>query len=74
LSLRTRVPTAAPLVAHGFPATRPYRLNKGIRAQQEELTATKGATAGTQARVGLFNTNDRHENNKQNVTKNKTEF
>jgi hypothetical protein len=45
----------------------PYQnagLHKGIRAQQEELTATKGTIVGTQARVGLFNTNDGHRNNK----------
>ncbi|MDR2705350.1 MAG: hypothetical protein LBC02_06195 [Planctomycetaceae bacterium] len=45
----------------------PYQnagLNKGIRAQQEKLTATKGATVGTQARVGLVNTNEGHGNNK----------
>jgi hypothetical protein len=37
----------------------PYQnagLQKGIRAQQEELTATKGAIVGTQARVGNTNT------------------
>jgi hypothetical protein len=38
----------------------------------EDRWATKGATDGTQVRVGLFKTNDWHENNKQNVTKNKT--
>jgi hypothetical protein len=31
-------------------------INKGIRAQQEELIATKGAIVGTQARVGNTNT------------------
>jgi hypothetical protein len=33
----------------------PYQnssINKGIRAQQENFTATKGATVGIQARVG----------------------
>jgi hypothetical protein len=37
----------------------PYQnvgLNKGIRAQQEKLTATKGAIVDTQARVGNTNT------------------
>jgi hypothetical protein len=37
----------------------PYQnagLNNGIRAQPEELTATKGAIVGTQARVGKTNT------------------
>jgi hypothetical protein len=37
----------------------PYQnlsLNKGIRAQQEELTATKGAIVGTQARGGNTST------------------
>jgi hypothetical protein len=37
----------------------PYQnagLNKGIRAQLEELRATKGAIVGTQARVGNTNT------------------
>jgi hypothetical protein len=37
----------------------PYQnacLNKEIRAQQEELTATKGAIVDTQARVGNTNT------------------
>jgi hypothetical protein len=37
----------------------PYQnagLPKGIRAQQEELMATKGAIVGTQARVGNTNT------------------
>jgi hypothetical protein len=56
---RACVPTIAPLVADGFPATRPYSLIKTqvlIRAQQEELTATKGAIVGTQARVGNTNT------------------
>jgi hypothetical protein len=37
----------------------PYQnsfLHKGIRAQQEEFSATKGAIVGTQARVGNINT------------------
>jgi hypothetical protein len=37
----------------------PYQnlsLNKGIRAQQNQLTATKGATVGTQARDGNTST------------------
>jgi hypothetical protein len=37
----------------------PYQnasLNKGIRAQQEKLTATKGAIVGTQARSDNTNT------------------
>jgi hypothetical protein len=37
----------------------PYQnssLNKGIRAQQKKLTATKGTTVGTQACVGNTST------------------
>jgi hypothetical protein len=64
LNQRTRacVPTVAPLVANGFLFTRPYSLIKthplikGIRAQQENFTATKGATVGIQTRGGKTKT------------------
>jgi hypothetical protein len=58
------------LSSHKFFLLRPYSLMNTCFLIWEfgrvagDRWATKGATVGTQARVGLFNTNDWHENNK----------